>query len=561
MDFRTLPDFPQFNLGVSLLIGLLSSGLLLIVPANTLSSLFQVLALAQASLLAIIVSVGLLSVQIAANQFTPLIGRRFEEDEFLTSTILRFGVSIALALVAMLLIPVLYPLAGRLPIFGLVVLVAAGAGGATFSFLSVIDVKDDVLNHLNPESLLDDLLEDVSFEAYRRFSEKLQENGHTTRSPVLEIFQIGQRAFEDNDNHTAIYAIHTLDNASQKILAEYGELSEKERREVSFYQQDLFDYWKRLIDSAVGKGTDKTLYQIALCQKEIAIVAAENRLSRVGGEAAKTLQYLCEQAYQRDKLEKSYYARFKHILEASIKYDVPGIANSTVIYIKSFAFTITRDFEPEGKHQSWEESIVDNLFAYLRDTWSKVFEEKSGQIKDGEYRDLHDRFEKTIGHYVSTCWAFDRPYPSNLESGLTSVAISAAENDEQWAVSRITRMLIELWVITERRDSRRTNDLARIIDSGGRNGVEDAFDHILSYEYVDPDDIEGPVVIGEDGWEEKMEQQSSKMYDSVVEGIGRLNSVPDFREHVVELREQMETRYNDYFADSESRSTRNEITD
>lgn len=61
-----------------------------------------------------------------------------------------------------------------------------------------------------------------------------------------------------------------------------------------------------------------------------------------------------------------------------------------------------------------------------------------------------------------------------------------------------------------------------------------------------------PVVIGEDDWEEKMEQQSSKMYDNVVEGIGRLNSVPDFREHVVGLREQMETRYNDYFADSDT---------
>ncbi|GAA0646552.1 hypothetical protein [Salarchaeum japonicum] len=552
MDFRALPDFPRFNLGVSLLIGLLSSGLLLILPADSISSLFQVLALAQASLLAIIVSVGLLSVQIAANQFTPLIGRRFEEDEFLTSTILRFGASIALALIAMLLIPELYPLTGRLPLFGLVLLIAAGTGGATFSFLSVIEVKDDMLNYLNPESILDDLLEDVSFEAYRSFSEELQENGPTARSPVLEIFQIGQRAFEDNDNHTALYAIHTLDKASQKILTEYGELTEEERRDVSFHQRDLFDYWKRLIDSAVENGTDKTLYQIVLSQKEIATVAAENRLSSVGGEAAKTLQYLCEQAYQRDRLDKGYYARFKHILEASIKYDVPGIANSTVIYMKSFAFTITRDFEHEGEHRSWEESIVDNLFAYLRDTWSKVFEEKSGQIKDGEYRDLHDRFEKTIGHYVSTCWAFDRPYPSNLESDLTSVAISAAENDEQWAVSRITRMLIELWVITERRDSRRINGLARIIDSGGRKGVEDAFDHILSYEHVDPDDMGEPVVIGEDDWEEKMEQQSSKMYDNVVEGIGRLNSVPDFREHVVGLREQMETRYNDFFADSDT---------
>jgi hypothetical protein len=47
-----------------------------------------------------------------------------------------------------------------------------------------------MLNYLNPESLLDELLNDVSFEEYQRFSEELVEEGHTARSPVLEIYQI-----------------------------------------------------------------------------------------------------------------------------------------------------------------------------------------------------------------------------------------------------------------------------------------------------------------------------------------------------------------------------------
>jgi hypothetical protein len=136
MGFHALTNHPRFNLGISLLIGFLSSSLLVILPDDSLVLLFQVLALAQASLLAIIVSVGLLSVQIAANQFTPLVGRRFEENEFLTNTILHFGASIALALIAMLLIPELYPFSGRIPLIGLVLLVASGVGSATFSFLS-----------------------------------------------------------------------------------------------------------------------------------------------------------------------------------------------------------------------------------------------------------------------------------------------------------------------------------------------------------------------------------------------------------------------------------------
>ena len=94
MEYHSLQESSRFSLGASLLTGVLSSSLLLILPAGPLSSLFQVLALAQASLSAIIISVGLLSVQIAANQFTPLIGRRFEEDEFLTSAILRYRLSL-----------------------------------------------------------------------------------------------------------------------------------------------------------------------------------------------------------------------------------------------------------------------------------------------------------------------------------------------------------------------------------------------------------------------------------------------------------------------------------
>ena len=550
MEFRRLGDYPRFHLSIGLLIGVLASGLLFLLPAESFSLLFQVLALAQASLLAIIVSVGLLSVQIAANQFTPLIGRRFEEDEFLTGTILLFGGSIALDLVAMLVIPVLNPLAGPLPTIVLFALVIGGVSTATLSFLSLIDIKDAMLDYLNPETLLDDLVRDVSFEAYRDFSEERQENGHTARSPVLEIFQIGQRAFDDNDNHTAIYALHTLSEASQKILSEYGELGEEERQEVNFYRRDVFDYWERLIDSAVEQGTDKTLFQIARHQKNIATVAAENGLVSLGTEAAGTLQYLCEQAYDNERLERPYYTHFKPIIEVSIEQDTPGIANSTVIFVKHLAFTLTTEIEPEEERRSSEElRIIDTLFAHIRDTWSMLFQEKSGQIKQGDFRDIHNRFENEVSHYIATCSVGNRPYPSNLEQDLVAIAESAAENDEQWAVSRLTRMIIELWVVTGRQENRSVNRLARVIDSGGQEGVEEAFEYVLSYDYVEDEDLE-PVVFGEDGWKEKMDYRDSKIYNNVIEDIIRLNSVPDFKEQVDEMKEQVEHRYRKHFDES-----------
>lgn len=218
--------------------------------------------------------------------------------------------------------------------------------------------------------------------------------------------------------------------------------------------------------------------------------------------------------------------------------------------MEHLALTLTTDINVDDERKTEGERVVDTLFAYIRDAWSKMLEEKSGEIEQGDYRELYNRFETEVGHYLFTCWAYDRPYPSNLESGLANVAVTAAKNGEQWAVSRLTRMIIELWVVAGRQDNLRVNGLARVIASGGQEGVEDAFEHILSYDHVDEDDLGGPVSIGEDSWEEKMNQRNSNLYDNVIEHVPRLNSIPDFKEQVSELRKQVNDRYEGYFAES-----------
>lgn len=543
-----LPSLGDEKFWASVILGGTTALLSQVLPSNALSQLFQVLALALASLLAIIVSVGLLSVQIAANQFTPHIGRRFEERQFLTRTILLFGLAIASSLLSMLLVP-LWKQGATVPsTIGVLVLSAGAVSFGAYSFLSLIDVKDDMLSYLNPEAVLDDLLDDVSFEAYQKFSEKFQDIGHTARSPVLEIFQIGQRAFEGNDNHTAINAIETLNQASQKIASEYGKLPEEERRDVTFQKRDLFDYWERLIDSAVSKGTDRTLYQIVLSLKEIAVLATEHGLTSIGTEAASTLKYLCEQTYEEDRLEKSYYARFNHVLDASLENGTPTIANQTVIYMGLFATRLANDIDPDEEF-SWEESVVETLFGYFRDTWVKLFKTKSGQVESGEYRELHERFEREFGDYLTKHVTSDRSYPLNLASDLSEAGVAAAEHDEQWAVSRISRLFIEFWVIAEIGDWRVLNGLARIIDAGGREGVEDAFTQIEKYEFVSNEDI--PIRrVGEAEQERNSEEQKVQLYENITRGLPRLNSIEGFRDEVKQFREEVEDRYQEVFEEA-----------
>lgn len=537
-----VPSVENRHVGIALVTGITAAMASFYLPGERLSQLFQTLVVAEASLLAIIVSVGLLSIQIAATQFTPLIGRRLKEKQFLTDILHLFGISISLALIGMVLAPPLTSIVNPLSNFLVGTLTFFGVGSATVSFFSLIKTKNEVLEYLDPKPVLDELLDHVSFERYRRFSEQsVDEESPPPRSPVLEIFQIGQRALEENDGDTAVYAIYTLNRASNKIMHEFGTTPEKERKEIYFQHQDLFRHWERLVDAAVEHGTDTPLYRIATSQKEIAVLAAEKGLEGIGSEAAGTLKYVCKKSYREGRLEKSYYHRFQPILEKSIEYEATNIAEYTIFSMKLLMFDLAKNVRPEVDNRSIESRVIEGLFAYYRDSWSKLLKDKCREIEKGELRKIHDGFESDIGHYIWTCWAHDSPYPRKLESNLVSVATSAAENDEQWAVCRLTRMLVELFVITEIGESEVVRGIIRIMNSNGRKGVEEAFDHILGFEFTPDSELE-LVRVSEKGLVEKIEGRDEKLYQNVIANLPRLNSIEGFEQEVQRLREAVESK-------------------
>lgn len=536
------PSINRFQSLASILFGLSSGIGSYYVDQNVLSQLFETLAVAEASLLAIIVSVGLLSVQISATRYTPLIGRRFMEQQFLSGTILLFGIAISISLLSMILIPTVATtyLIGEVAV---AVFTFIGVGVATVAFSSLLSTKDHALEYLDPRTLLEDLENDVSFEDYRSFSEQSPEiDEKPQRSPVLEIFQIGQTAFEDKDGDTALQAIHSLYSATMKILREYADIDPAERRQnIQFRQQDLFSYWKRLIDAAVDHGPDTPLHRIRKSQREIGIFAAKNGIQSSGREAAKTLQYLSEETFEADRLEKGYYADFSSILQAGIENEADRMVGSTITYMQHFAFTLRKELGSEFDLYTEAGMALDTIFATYRDNWKHVFAESSSNMGDGPYRKMYKAFEENISHYLTTSWLHDLAYPPDIESDIAAVAVTAAEHNQQWAVSRLTRMLIELWVIVGHDKKLYYNDLARIMDAGGSEGVEDAFEAIRQY----PDGTFESIIAGFDGYQP---QADRSLATSVLDNLQRRDNKSLFIDEVNQLQDKAQSRYENKFA-------------
>jgi uncharacterized membrane protein len=91
---------------ISVALGVLVAGICLKLGIKANSEVFQALIISQASVLGIVISFGILSIQISTKEYTPLITRIFQEDHFLSNKIWLFGISIFLSLLFLLLTPI-----------------------------------------------------------------------------------------------------------------------------------------------------------------------------------------------------------------------------------------------------------------------------------------------------------------------------------------------------------------------------------------------------------------------------------------------------------------------
>jgi hypothetical protein len=144
--------------------------------------LLETLVIAQASLLAIVISVSMMSMQVSTNRFATQLSQLYRESSF-NAIVARFGLSILLDLVLFAL-PTLWM--SRTVVR--VAVVGAVIGVASWAFVSLLDIEDRLLVFLNPEPVLESLVDSVSFDRYHAFSVERREEGLIARNPILEVW-------------------------------------------------------------------------------------------------------------------------------------------------------------------------------------------------------------------------------------------------------------------------------------------------------------------------------------------------------------------------------------
>lgn len=534
-DVKTFLEENWMSLVVAVVIAI--SGAVLTYFVSYPADLFRVLVISQASVLAIVVSVGLISVQVSANRFTPRIARLFQRDGFLNNVITLFGMSILVDIALIVLFNDVTHAIGRSLMAGTAFLFAAG------SFLSIYRVKDEMLELMNPDPLLDNLVESLTLEDYVAYSEKLQDDGHTAQNPMLEPFQIAVAALKDEDNHTAIQAIDALRRANLKLVEAYGSLDEDERDSTAFRYQEWFDYWNRISDVAVEHGTQKTITQIVDALEEVSITSMEHDTNQIGSNACKSLLHLCRRCHAEQRLRKKCYHSFKNVIETGIDMDNMSVPRSAGIY----TFILVRHLTGNLDWNQSDHAKVQQILYYFRDGMIKLLEDND-ELNDDQ-RDLYELLEEHLGEYSQLhMWADedDLEHLPSVYKYLEPVGKTAVKQDADWAVERTARLMIEIhvqWVEAEA-DSKRSADhpLMIIMLDGGKDEVENAFEHVLSFQQQETPASRAIKAVKQ-AVGAPIDDTPNEHYESIMKNTTALNYLNAYPRAVKDLRDAARERY------------------
>jgi hypothetical protein len=429
-------------------------------------SLFETLVLAQASLLAIVVSVSMLSMQVSTNRFAPQLAQLYRESGF-NAIIARFGVSILLDLALFAL-----PASAVASIPTRAVVVGLAVGAASWAFVWLLEVEERLLVFLNPEPVLDTLVDSVSFERYHDFSVTRREEGRVSRNPILEIHQIVQTSLEQGDNYSALRAIDALEEATEVLLSEYASLPAERRRETAESLHKLFDYWNRIADRAVEEGADDTLHAVVDAESAIGHRAIELDVDEAATGAADALYHLCAVALANNRLESRYYETLGELLSDSIDDGSIEVAGRAITDLARLSLLVDR--REDDLLVAADERIAPQEAFF--EHWVDLLEDHGSDLESDQYRSLYRRFEGQYGKLRDEAIEDGRidGFADTATRGLRRVGVSAAEADLQGVVTGVTGHVLSLAARTDSSPGTVVDVIEKIVTAGGKNGVAEA---------------------------------------------------------------------------------------
>ena len=445
----------------------LVTGLASVVPSTfPAQALFQTLVIAQASLLAIVVSVSMMSMQVSTNRFAPQLSQLYRESGF-NAIIARFGLSILLDL-SLFALPAGW--IDRVPVRVLVV--ATVVGVASWAFVSLLEIEERLLVFLNPDPVLDSLVASVSFDRYHAFSVDRHEEGRVARNPILELYQVAQTSLEQNDNYSALRAVDALDEATEQLLSEYASLSAARRAETASSVHKLFDYWNRIADAAVERGADDVLHAVVEAEAEIGREAVDLGLTAAAIGAVDAVYHFCAVTLANNRLEAQYHGTLSDLLGASLEAGELDVARRAVTDLARLSRLVDR--REDDLLVAADERITPHEAFF--ENWTYFLREHQSRLSTERCRSLHVHFERQYQSVYEEAIADGRAgaFGEIATPGLRSVAQAAAEGEVQWVVSRMTEHLLDVAVRTDSANESLVRDLEPVVAAGGGAGVADA---------------------------------------------------------------------------------------
>ncbi|WP_338918220.1 hypothetical protein [Salinirubellus litoreus] len=435
--------------------------------------MLETLVIAQASLLAIVISVSMMSMQVSTNRFAPQLSQLYRESSF-NAIVARFGISILLDL-SLFALPGAWmdQAAVRVGVVGVVI------GVASWAFVSLLDIEDRLLVFLNPEPVLESLVESVSFDRYHAFSVNRREEGLVARNPILEIFQLAQTSLEQSDNYSALRAVDALEEATERLLSGYAELPGERRTEATSSVHKLFDYWDRIADRAVERGADDVLHAIVDAELAVGREAIDLDLPTAATGAVDAVFHFCAVTLANNRLESGYHATLGDLLSASLEAGMLEVARRAVTDLARLSQLVDR--RDDDLLVADDERITPHEEFF--DNWAYFLDVHHPRLGTDQCRSLYVHFERQYRNVREEATADGRVADLDRVAapGFRAVGIAAATADVQWAVSRTTEHLLELALLTERTSDPYVDDIGRIVDAGGRNGVEDAIHRLRDW--------------------------------------------------------------------------------
>jgi len=448
----------------------LVGGLSLAPSAFPAQQLFETLAIAQASLLAIVISVSMMSMQVSTNRFAPQLSQLYRESSF-NAIIARFGLSILFDL-ALFAVPTAWM---NLPPTRAVI-VGLVTGVAAWAFVSLLEIEERLLVFLNPDPVLESLVETVSFDRYHAFSVNRREEGQVARNPILEIFQIAQTSLEQRDNYSALRAVDALDDATERLLSEYAARPADVQRETESSIHKLFDYWNRIADLAVEWGSDDVLHAIVDAEQAIGRRALDLELSTAAIGTVDAVFHFCAVTLANNRLESRYHATLGDLLSTSLEAGMLDVAQRAVTDIARLSQLVDR--RDDDLLVAADERITPHREFF--DNWAYFLDVHQPRLETEQCQSLYVHFERqyrSIRDEVVANGRIDEFYRA-ANPGFRDLGVAAASADVQWAVSRATEHVIELAMLTEGTPDSYLSIIQRFVESGGEPGVRDALSRL-----------------------------------------------------------------------------------